>query len=235
MSSEEQQHRNAVAAAVGVKGFDANARVSYDVARKFVDHDYRFAVRYVPRVQAAASDLSSAEVDDLLRAGLAVMPVQHVESESSWTPTDDKGRNYGDAAAYACRVAGLPPGVTVWLDLEGVAPRADGTFDAEQITRYCNLWYDAVAAMGFQPGLYVGWHAGLTPDELYALKFTRYWSAYNLNADQCPATCGVCMRQHVAGANDVPPDVRFPIDTDTVVGDAKGRVPMVCAPDEWDS
>jgi hypothetical protein len=158
------------------------------------------------------------------------MPVQHVESESSWKPTDDKGRQYGQAAADACMAAGIPSGTTVWLDLEGVAEDTSH----EQVIRYCNLWHDAVAAAGFEPGIYVGWHCGLTPVELYGrLKFSHYWAAYNLNADEYPITCGVSMKQHAAASGDKPGGVTFDIDTDVVLGDKMGRFPTLFAPDEW--
>jgi hypothetical protein len=214
-------------APIGMIGFDANAVVSPEHARAFVATGYQFAVRYVRRVRAAATDLGVEELDNLLLAGLAVMPVQHVESESSWTPTDDKGREYGQTAADAAHELGLALQTTVWLDLEGVAI---GT-PAEQIIRYCNYWYDHVADAGFTPGLYVGWNSGLTPSQLYTrLKFTRYWGAYNLNADECPSTCGICMKQHAAAPGDVPAGVPFAIDTDVIVGDALGRAPILFAP-----
>lgn len=215
----------------GLRGFDANTPVTYEDARAFIDAGYRFAVRYVRRVVTASNDLSAIEFDALTCAGLAVMPVQHVESAESWSPTDTTGRAYGRQAGLAAHEIGITTGTTVWLDLEGVAT---DTKD-EQIIRYCNYWHDAVAATGFQPGIYVGWHSGLTPAQLYGrLKFTRYWGAYNLNADQRPATCGVCMQQSAAKHEDRPRGVGFGFDINTVKGDALGRFPMMTAPDEWD-
>lgn len=214
----------------GTRGFDANAPVSFDVARLFVSAGYRFAVRYLPRLVAHANDLTATEVRTLHSAGLAVMGVQHVESESSWTPTDDKGRQYGGVAADHALACGLALGSTVWLDLEGVML---GT-PAEQIIRYCNYWHDRVKAAGFQPGIYVGWHAGLSATELFRrLKFERYWAAYNLNADQYPAQRGICMRQGVARLGEKPAGVPFEIDTDVAKTDALGGTAMVHAPDEW--
>ena len=216
----------ALAAVPGARGFDANAVVSAADAQAFVAHGYAFALRYLPRVTRRSTDLSRGEFDALLTAGLAVMPVQHVESAASWVPTDDKAFVYGHTAADDARRLGFPDGVTVWLDLEGVA---DGV-SAEDVIRYCNRWHDVVAAAGYQPGLYVGWHARLTPDQLYRrLKFCRYWAAYNLNADECPAVRGVCMRQHAQKPGDVPAGVSFAIDTNTITADALGGVPMVCA------
>lgn len=214
----------------GARGFDANAVIDAEGARAFFERGYRFAVRYVPRVQSRPNDLSAAEIQDLTDAGLAVMPVQHVESESSWVPSGAKGARYGDTAAAACREVGLPHGVTVWCDLEGVKA---GTSHAVVI-RHCNAWFDSVRAAGYQPGLYVGWHSGLTSDELYhKLRFERYWAAYNLNADQEPAVRGVQMRQHSATHADVPAGILFEIDTDTVRADRLGALPTAFAANGW--
>lgn len=207
----------------GAKGFDCNAAVRASDAARFVNDGYRFAVRYVPRETAHANDITSDEMQALLNAGLGVMLVQHVESDTSWMPTDDKGRRYGATAAAIAKAVGYPKGATLWLDLEGVSLMA--TVDV--VARYANLWFDAVNAAGYFPGIYVGWHAGLTADQLYRrLKFVRYWGAYNLNADQRPATRGVCMQQSPGRA---PEGVPFPVDVDTVTGDKLGGLPMLAA------
>ena len=213
----------------GTRGFDANS-VTTAVAASFAKAGYKFAVRYIRRDEVHPNDLSALEIATLHNSGLAVMPVQHVESEDCWRPTDDKGRQYGANAVDACRRLHLPTGVSVWLDLEGVAPDVD----AEQVIRYCNYWFGVVAAAGFSPGLYIGWSSRLTPQQLYdRLKFKCYWAAYNLNFDEYPAVRGVCMRQRAAKPGDTPTGVTFEIDTDTVQPDAFGGTPSAWAPDEW--
>lgn len=216
-------------APTGTLGFDAN-NVTTAVAAAFAKAGYEFAVRYIRRDQARPNDLSTSEIAALHSAGLAVMPVQHVESEDCWRPTGEKGRQYGANAVDACRRLNLPPGVSVWLDLEGVATDVD----PEDVVRYCNAWFDVVDAAGFNPGLYVGWQAGLTPLQLHKrLRFSRYWAAYNLNLDQYPAVRGVCMRQRAAQPVNVPKGVGFQIDTNMVQQDAFGGLPTMWAPDEW--
>jgi hypothetical protein len=208
----------------GARGFDCNTPVSAADASAFVAAGYMFAVRYIPREVVHSHDLSVDEVQRLWTAGLGVMPVQHVESESSWLPSAAKGDRYGQVAADTTLGLGLPPRTTVWLDLEGVS----SVVDAETIIAYANAWHDRVLRAGFEPGIYVGWHARLTPEQLYRrLKFTRYWAAYNLNREEYPAVCGVCMRQ---GAQQPPPLVGFAIDGNTVTADAFGRVPTLAAP-----
>lgn len=218
------------------RGFDCNRPLTAVEAQKMFDHGYRFAVRYVPRVTGRSHDLSKDEIDHLFAAGLAVMPVQHVESESSWVPSIEKGREYGQGAADYCRSLGIPSKTCVWLDLEGVSTDFLSTIVQRKaaIIAYCNYWHDRVAAAGFTPGIYVGWHAGLNAAELYErLKFSHYWAAYNLNADQAPAKRGVQMRQGAAKAGDVPKGLELSIDTNVVTGDQLGGFPICWAPDEW--
>jgi hypothetical protein len=221
---------HAIVSPSGIKGFDCNSVVTTQAGRALHALGHRFAVRYVRRSQPRVNDISEGEIAQIFPAGLALMIVQHVESDRSWKPDDTKGAQYGDNAASSCLALGIPRGVTVWLDLEGVA---EGT-DAEQIIRYCNIWYDRVAAVGYQPGIYVGWHAGLTPDQLYKrLKFSRYWAAYNLNRDQEPAVRGVCMKQREPTVPESQA-VTFPIDGNSIRPDKAGDLPTLFAPEEWD-
>lgn len=211
-----------------LQGFDCNVPVGLDSARVFRKTGYKFVVRYVPRLIARSSDLTSKEITNLHLAGLGVMPVQHVESETAWIPSDQKAIEYGRNAAAYCNRIGIAKGTTLWLDLEGV----DKATPTQQIIRYCNRWYDLVKAEGYQPGIYIGWHAGLNADELYQrLKFQHYWAAYNLNGDQYPAVRGVCMQQF---ASRSPSGVAFPIDSDQIFPDKLGGFPTLFVPDEWD-
>jgi hypothetical protein len=181
-------------AAAGAKGFDANVTLTASVAEAFVQAGYRFCIRYVGRRQMAGHDLTASEAATILQAGLALMVVQHVE-EPGWTPSAALGTEYGANAARFTQAIGVPPGVNVWLDLEGVA---DGV-PAQDVAEYCNAWYAQVQAAGYAPGVYVGYGAGLGPQGLYDLEFQHYWSAYNLNGDQYPAVRGVQMRQETGG------------------------------------
>jgi hypothetical protein len=209
----------------GSKGFDTNCRVGPAVAGLFKLHGHSFAIRYVRRTVDSGHDLNAGELATLLQAGLAVMPVQYVESENSWVPSREKGLAYGATAAKSCRDIGVPLGVCVWLDLEGVAK---GT-PAADVASYCIAWYNAVAGVGYVPGLYVGWRCGLNPAQLYALPFTHYWNSYNLNSDEQVAVRGPQMQQRAATMADSfigCPDM----DLDYVLADAKGGLPMAVLP-----
>lgn len=211
----------------GARGFDANSKITADAARALRAHGYAFAVRYVRRSAVHSYDLSKAEVDTILGAGLGLMIVQHVAPED-WVPTPTMGDLYGHIAAQETLKLGIPAGVTVWCDLEGVK---SGTPHADVIG-FCNAWYAAVKAAGFDPGLYVGFGAGLTAEELYrTLHFKRYWGAYNLNADGVPAVRGLQMRQLVAKASDlIPGFTNQNLDVDVIKADALGGTPAVLLP-----
>jgi Domain of unknown function (DUF1906) len=217
-------------APTNTRGFDADATIKPNVAAAFLDHGYRFCIRYVRRQKVHAFDLSTNEAAGILDAGLGLMLVQHVESETAWTPTGEKGAANGAVAASEADRIGVPSGVTLWCDLEGVAV---GT-PAQDVIDYCNEWHSAAAGGGYVPGLYVGFHAGLNPTQLYrSLRFTHYWGAYNLNADEAPAVRGLQMKQAAAKPVDKPPGVKLAFQTDRIRADALGGCPTLLGPDGW--
>lgn len=213
-----------------VKGFDANQVISDAAARAFVAAGYRFAIRYVRRLAAHATDLQPDEATRLLAAGLAIACVQHVESETSWVPSAEKGATQGMIGAGDVARIGFPAGTMLWLDLEGVATNVPAT----EVIAHCNAWHTVVSAAGYLPGLYVGWRCGLSASQLYhELPFIRYWSAGNLNNDELPAIRGVCMRQQWRKPPDVPPGVTVDFNVDRVATDERGGRPVVFGPAGW--
>lgn len=219
-----------IAAPENTKGFDCNSPVSVSDAALFRRAGYEFAVRYAPRVKAKSGDLSAGEAIGLMVAGLGLMVVQHVERDEppGWVPSAQKGSDYGGMAAEHMRRCGVLLGTMCWLDLEMV----DHSVPHAIIISYCNNWYMAVARAGFTPGVYVGYDARLTPDELYRrLRFEHYWGALNLNADQFPAVRGLQMKQHAQ--RHAPDGIRYGIDDDTTSLDHKGGAPLVMAPEGW--
>lgn len=211
----------------GTRGFDANARITPAAASAFFARGYRFAVRYVRRAVDGGHDLNAGELATLLGAGLGVMVVQHV-ALPGWRPSGSLGAAYGGTAAAEAARDGVPRGVHVWCDLEGVAR---GT-PAADVIDFCNRWHERVNAAGYRAGLYVGDSAGLSGDLLYRkLKFTSYWSAYNLNADAYPTVRGVQMRQHAATPADlIPGYTTETLDVDVIHADALGGTPSILLP-----
>lgn len=154
----------------GLLGFDANSQLTPDIARQFFAQGFRFCLRYVSRHSEQPGDLTTAEAEAILAAGLALTPVQHVQ-RSPWEPTTALGTEYGTKAAENCESIGFPPGVNVWCDLEGVVA---GTA-AKSVIEYCSAWYTAVKNVGYVPGLYVGAGAILNSLQLSNLPFQAYW------------------------------------------------------------
>jgi hypothetical protein len=104
---------------------------------------------------------------------MAVMAVQHPPMPG-WSPTAELGTTYGANAADYAAQAGLPAGVCVWLDLEGILA---GTAKIDVVS-YCNAWFAEVANAGYTTGVYVGFDAILEADDLFFdLKTKHYWRA----------------------------------------------------------
>ncbi len=159
----------------GLTGFDSNTVMTAETAQQFKSGGYDFCVRYLSRGAGQSSgDLSNAEAMIILNAGLALMAVQHVAANypPGWSPNAALGKTNGDNAAANALSIGLPVGMNIWVDLEGVDPTATST----DIINYCEEWYQAVSAAGYVPGLYVGVPCGLTSDQLYSnLSYQHYW------------------------------------------------------------
>lgn len=214
----------------GVRGIDTTERITRSTAAALHSHGYRFCVRYVRRDKPHASALNPVEARTLLDSGLGLMLVQYVESESAWIPSAAKGTANGSVAAAEAAKLGVPWGVTIWCDLEGVKVATA----RQRVIDYCNRWHVAVSGAGYVPGLYVGYHAGLTASQLYLkLRFTHYWGAFNLNADQFPAVRGLQMKQSIRRPEDTIPGVQLDFQVDRIAADRLGRRPTLLALDGW--
>ena len=214
----------------GVRGFDTAESVGPATAVAFHRHGYAFVVRYVRRDKPHVSALTVREARSLLDIGLGIMVVQYVESESAWIPSARKGTTNGTVAGGEATKLGLPWGVTVWCDLEGVKV---GT-PAQQVIDYCNRWHAAVSSAGYVPGLYVGYRPGLNSRQLYrSLRFSHYWGAYNLNVDQYPAVRGLQMKQSKPHAADHVAGASLDFQVDVTSADALGGHPTLLALEGW--
>jgi hypothetical protein len=161
-------------AAPGVIGWDTNTKLSKASAKAQYTKGYRFCFRYLSRASKQGSnDLSAAEAAIILGAGLALGAVQHVAPEG-WTASAALGTTNGKNAAGNAQSVGLPGGMNLWLDLEGVSSQSS----ALDVIAYCNNWFDAVEAAGYVSGIYVGANAILSGDQLYLrLKTKHYWKS----------------------------------------------------------
>jgi Domain of unknown function (DUF1906) len=158
----------------GVLGFDSASPLNSVQAKQYFNKGYRFGVRYVSHSKFGSgpyTDLTEAEGEAILAAGLALMVVQHPLA-AGWTPTAELGQTFGELAAANAGSAGLPSGVNVWLDLEGVKP---GVAASDTIA-FCNAWFAEVEAVGYASGVYIGASPILTADQIYwDLKTQHYW------------------------------------------------------------
>jgi Domain of unknown function (DUF1906) len=204
------------AATPGAQGFDSDAALTAASAGALYDAGFRFAVRYLSRTSPQnPGDLDAGEMVAILASGLALMAVQHCP-RAGWVPSAALGGEYGSAAAANAADIGMLPGVSLWLDLEGVASYAT----ASDTIAYCNSWAAAVAAPGFLPA-----NQPLSGDDLYwRLRVTRYWRSASAVPD-VPYR-GFCMAQALAPS----PVDGISIDRDVIMPDIFGGVPMWLAP-----
>jgi glycoside hydrolase-like protein len=212
-----------IRAPAGAQGFDTDTVVSAQQAQQLRGAGFMFCVRYLSRAEGESSaDLTPAEAGRILDAGLALMPIQHV-ARRGWVPTTELGTTYGKAAAANATAVGFPPGLNVWLDLEGVL----GAVASEEVIRYCNAWFFEVESAGFVPGLYVGAEAILTGDELYwRLRAKHYWRS----ASRVPPIPhrGYQMFQALAPS----PVTGISIDRDVTKDDGFGEAVLWLAPSQ---
>jgi hypothetical protein len=189
----------------GALGFDCDSVLSEQEAAAYLAEGYKFCVRYITRAQPTEQegDLTTAEANAILGAGLALMVVQHVAA-SPWNPTETLGTQYGNNAVSCAKEVGLPPGMNVWLDLEGCAPNTPD----QNVIDYCNAWFGLVAAAGYVPGLYVGSSAILDSDQLYwELDCEHYWRSGSSSTPDI-AVRGYQMFQYIpGGTSDIDVDV----------------------------
>jgi hypothetical protein len=156
-------------AAPSVLGFDTDTIVNAALAQQFYALGYKFCIRYLSLGEQSPQDLTTDEATNILNSGLALMPVQHGRIPG-WSPSATLGQRDGKNAASNADRIGFPYGVNVWCDLEGVNQTAP-----QDVIDYCQSWYNAVNSAGFTAGLYVGYQAVLSGDQLYSLEFQHYW------------------------------------------------------------
>lgn len=185
------------AATGGLQGFDTNTKLTARSAAKLRQAGFVFAVRYLSREGTSPRDLTRTETEIIIGSGLALMAVQHVPQEG-WTPSEELGRSYGRNAADHAATAGLPTGMHLWLDLEGV----NHAVSSETVIAYCNAWLDEVASAGYRTGVYVGANCILTGDQLYwRLRTKSYWKAGSTVPD-IPER-GYCLVQRIVAGDEV--------------------------------
>ena len=205
----------------GTVGFDITSPLNPVSARQYLAKGFKFVVRYVGRGDGSKNfvDITQSEAQDIVDAGLGLCIVQHPLAEG-WSPTGAKGQQFGSAAARLAGQAGLPFGMTLWLDLEGVA----ASTQVQDVIDYCDEWFDEVNGVGYVPGVYIGANPGLSADQIYwDLKMQSYWRGGSSEASGVPADIphrGYQLFQRItgSGANEFDSDV---VKTDNFGGAVK--------------
>lgn len=209
--------RLATPAKIGAKGFDTIASIDPVAAARLKKAGMDFAVRYL-------GSLTSKEIDGMNEAGLAVMPVTYGMKHGTQL-TASLGTLYGQSTVIRCNQINIPKNTTIWLDLE------DCFGEPDDIMAFVNKWAEQVSQAGYMPGLYVGFGAKLTSEQLYSLAVVRYWQSLSKETDARGALaepgCGWCMIQLYPANQDV---AGVQVDFDVIQSDYKGRVPNWIAP-----
>jgi hypothetical protein len=158
--------------------------------------------------------LTQTERDIILTAGLGLDVVTYSRSPG-WAPSPGLGQSDGVTDLHHLSDAGIPTGVTVWIDLEGCHGDEKGAAD----------WVDersgVLANAGYEVGVYVGYDQPLDGGLLYALpQVTRYWKSLSKVPEP---TCGWSLIQlyksvTIAGVW---------VDVDVIQYDYQSRVPTV--------
>lgn len=155
---------------------------------------------------------------DVLESGMGFMPVTF-------------GGEYEDGSQdelAQLRALGIPPGVTVWLDLEG---RKAWDTEASKLLGLIEAWAAPISAAGYVAGLYCGVPQPLTGKQLYKLSgITRYWKGQGRQVDRptgaiAEPDCGFCMTQMY-------PSITLAgvlVDANMVGQDYRGRLPTMLA------
>lgn len=206
---------NPQSASAGARGFDLDSPLTPGQAACMKGKGYAFCLRYVSLMAPEQHDLHAQEVQDILAAGLALMPVQHVMA-SGWDACGSLGIEHGKNAAANAGAAGIPAGVNLWLDLEGVA----GSCVSTDVLAYCGDWYGAVKDAGYLPGIYVGAACIVDDLQLYDLPFQHYWKS--LSHTPAVAHRGYQMVQTACD----PADPLLDYDIDVIDADALGGLPV---------
>jgi hypothetical protein len=190
---------------VGARGTDSVQLVDAASAARLKEAGFDFAIQYLGTVTRDG-------VAAIVAAGLGFMSVTYADKFD------------GAATVNALASLGLPPGITAWLDVEGLA-----TMDPVLVKSRINAWAESVQNAGFMPGIYVGAGCPLTSVELYALGVTRYWKALSRiidrNGQLAEPGCGWSMLQLFPSVTRG----QVWVDVNVMQQDYRGRLPVWAA------
>lgn len=156
--------------------FDTDERCSLDQLLALREVGFRGGIRTVTFSEALdPSDVTAAEVEDFMAAGLGLMIYQRVRNPG-WLPSGPMGLSDAHVAVAKAQAAGYLLGGSLWGDLEGIGGTGEATIE------YANDKDHAIFDAGYAPGEYVGFDVPLTGHQLFHSLIARsYWrSASNV-------------------------------------------------------
>jgi len=174
------------------------------------------------------SDLTPGEISAITGSGLTLYFVNHSRLPG-WIPSSVDGTADGNRDVSQLQKLGVPKGVHMFFDLEGVGdgPIPTAARGQANVVAHVSAWAAVVSAAGYIPALYVGAQALLTSAQLYALPVFLYWaSASNITDAAENAAVPECNWSVIQGR---PVDVMVAgveADYDSVYQDNKGRLPI---------
>jgi hypothetical protein len=182
---------------VGARGIDCVTTLTPGTAVAFKTTGIDFSMRYLGTV-------TPGELQGILDAGLAFMPVTYAD------------RFDGPLSVSFVKALGLPVGVTVWLDVEGIGDK----LSPDEVITKINAWAHAIKAASYEPGIYVGDSVPLTSQQLFDLAVVRYWRSMSMVPEP---RCGFCQTQFHPTQNWR--GVGVPVDLNMIGADYFGRLP----------
>ena len=176
-----------------------------------------------PALAAALKAEGFDGVSQYLGGGVTAQSVQAITNAGlGFLPVTFADRFDGEQTVAECHALGLPDGVTVFLDVEGIGP----SITAAQLMMKIADWAHPVADANYIPSMYVGWKALLTSAELYALPVYRYWKAFSRildrNGQPAEPACGWSVIQSPTTTR-----AGVQVDIDFVTGDYRSRFPVL--------
>jgi hypothetical protein len=168
-------------------------------------------------------DLTPGEVAAILGSGLKLFFVNHSRLPG-WIPSAGDGAMDAARDVLNLKKLGIPKGVHVAFDLEGVG---GGITSVSLVEAHVISWSRGVQSSSNLAALYVGEGALLTSRQLFALPPTLYWASCSLIVDVAGnAAVPECDWSVLQGR---PFDVIIggvKVDFDVVFADNRGRVPI---------
>lgn len=210
---------------VGAVGFDTLTPITAPMIaalRKYqlpgTRTGFTFLVRYL-------ENLTLAELTMVLAAGFGMVFVGE-SRPNGYIPSAGAGSADGLRELNRVRALGLPSGITVGCDLEGMGGTAQDTI------AYANAWADVIRPASDIAMAYVGAGVPLTATQLYLLRETLYWHSLS-NVQQVANVDYAMLQAFPTEVLQLAPGLTLPADLNFSYKDKRGRQATMVVADDW--